>query len=261
MRIATWNLERPKARSLEKNKALQARMRAVDADIWILTETNACVSPGSDYQCVQSKPIDGPEYYAPGENRTTIWSRFPIKRSLETHDPETAVCVELEHAGISMLIYGTILPYHAAGTKYRYRHEGTVVVGRKCWQLHYESIKRHAAEWRQLREEFPAHSLCVGGDLNQNRDGRRWYGTKQGREDLGKALAEANLTCETAGTVESIEGGILNPTVDHICLAGELSTRAATVRGWPPGNTIAGRRLSDHTGVYVDIALNHAGPE
>ena len=41
-----------------------------------LTETNARVSPGSDYQCVQSKHIDGPERDSPGENRTTIWSRL-----------------------------------------------------------------------------------------------------------------------------------------------------------------------------------------
>ena len=131
MRIATWNLERPKPRQLDKIEALQARMRAVDADVWILTETNSCVSPGSEYRCFESPKLTGPERYAIGENRTTIWSRLPMgQEPVETHDPETAVCAEVRHGGSLFLIYGTIIPYHAAGTKYPYRFEGEVVIGR-----------------------------------------------------------------------------------------------------------------------------------
>jgi hypothetical protein len=254
MRIATWNIERPKAQELEKLDAIHERMRLIDADIWILTETNACVSPGPDYQCLQSTPIDGPERYSPGENRTTIWSRFPIRRSLKTHDPETAVCAEVEHAGALVLIYGTIIPYHDAGTRYEYRFEGATVIGKKAWQLHYKSIEHHAEDWQQLREKFPTHSVCVAGDLNQNRDGRRWYGTKEGRKQLGKALADANLTCRTEGEIKPINGGILDPTVDHICVDLDFATRAAAAVGWQPGKTPRGRRLSDHTGVYVDLS-------
>ena len=257
MRIATWNLERPKPRQLEKIEALQARMDAVDADVWILTETNSCVSPGSEYQRLESQPITGPERYAAGENRTTIWSRFPMGREpVKTHDPETAVCAEVRHCGLLFLIYGTIIPYHAAGIRYRYRFEGAEVQGKKAWELHYESIANYAADWRRLRDEFPGHHLVVGGDFNQNRDGRRWYGTEKGRGDLGDALTGAKLNCATEGAIKPMEEGEpLNPTVDHIALDRALVKPAPVVRGWPAGETPGGKRLTDHTGVYVDVTL------
>ena len=257
MRIATWNLERPKPRQLEKVELLQARMRMIDADVWILTETNSCVSPGSEYQRLESRPITGPERYAAGENRTTIWSRLPLgPEPVETHDPETAVCAEIKHGGSLFLIYGTIIPYHAAGTRYPYRFEGEVVVGRKAWELHYVSIANHGADWSRLREKFTGHHLVVAGDFNQNRDGRRWYGTDKGRQDLGEALAGANLACATKGVIEPVkEGDLLNPTVDHICLDRALEERGIVVRGWPAGETPGGKRLTDHIGVYVDVTL------
>jgi hypothetical protein len=257
MRIATWNLERPTDRQPEKIEALKARMLAVDADVWILTETNSCVSPGSEYQCLESRPITGPERYAAGENRTTIWSRLPMgQEPIKTHDPETAVYAEIKHGDSLFLIYGTIIPYQHAGTSYPYRFEGAEVEGKKAWELHYESIGNHAADWRRLRDEFPAHLLVVAGDFNQNRDGRRWYGTKKGRQDLGAALASVNLACATEGVIEPVkEGDLLNPTVDHICLDRAIEERGIVVRGWPAGETPGGKRLTDHTGVYVDVPL------
>lgn len=254
MRIATWNLERPKARSLDKLAAILDRLRSVNADIWILTETNECVSPGTEYHSLRTKPMTSPERYSPGENRTTIWSRYPITQRIKTHDPETAVCAEVEHDGRRILVYGTVLPYHAAGTKYPYRSHGETVVGKKAWQLHYEAIQNHGREWQRLLQEYPAHSLCVAGDLNQNRDCRRWYGTNHGREQLGLALAGTNLVCVTESPLESAEGEVLQPTVDHICLDRGLSGKITSIRGWAPGATPGGRRVSDHNGVYVDVA-------
>ena len=40
LRIATWNLQRPRADQSEKISVLKSRMREVDADIWILTDLN-----------------------------------------------------------------------------------------------------------------------------------------------------------------------------------------------------------------------------
>jgi endonuclease/exonuclease/phosphatase family metal-dependent hydrolase len=253
MRIATWNLERPEAQSQEKLAAIQQQLRLINADIWVLTETNSCVSPGDDYQCLESPPLSSLGRYSPGENRTTIWSRFPITRCIPAHDPETAVCAELDHGGTPLLVYGTIIPYGAAGINYRYRYNGETVVGKKAWQLHYESIQAHGARWKELRREYPAHSLCVAGDLNQNRDGRRWYGTKHGREQLGPALAGANLVCVSARPLKSAEGDVLQPTVDHICLDHNLTARITSVRGWAPGAMPDGCPVSDHRGVYVDV--------
>ena len=257
MRIATWNLERPKPRQFEKIETLQARMRTIDADVWILTETNSCVSPGSEYRCVESRPITGPERYAAGENRTTIWSRLPMgQEPVETHDPETAVCAEINYGGASFLIYGTIIPYQLAGTRYPYRFEGAQVEGKKGWELHYQSIANHGADWCRLRKKFPGHYLVVAGDFNHNRDGRTWYGTEKGRNDLGVAIADADLACATAGAIEPIEKGErFDPVIDHICLDLELALRVSAVQGWLPGRPERGKPYSDHTGVYVDVAL------
>ena len=232
-------------------------MSAIAADVWILTETNSCVSPGSEYQCLKSLPITGPERYASGENRTTIWSRLPMGlKPVRTHDPETSVCAEIKHGELLFLIYGTIIPYHAAGTRYPYRFEGAEVQGKKAWELHYDSIANQEADWLRLRKKFPGHHLVVAGDMNQNRDGRRWYGTEKGRRDLGDALAGVNLDCTTEGEIEPMEEGErLNPTVDHICLDRVLAEQVTAVRGWPAGETEDGKRLTDHTGVYVDVAL------
>jgi len=44
-RIATWNLERPKLNGWKKNPLIQEKINEIDADIWILTETNASIAP------------------------------------------------------------------------------------------------------------------------------------------------------------------------------------------------------------------------
>mgnify|MGYP000499977200 FL=1 len=44
LRIATWNLERPSLRGHTRNPRLLARLRATDADLWVLTETNRAIA-------------------------------------------------------------------------------------------------------------------------------------------------------------------------------------------------------------------------
>lgn len=38
MRPATWNLERPRRGSVRRLPGLRARIAAIDADVWVLTE-------------------------------------------------------------------------------------------------------------------------------------------------------------------------------------------------------------------------------
>lgn len=64
------------------------------------------------------------------------------------------------------------------------------------------------------------------------------------------------MTCVTEGRIEPIENvDLLNPSVDHICLDRELATWVTAVRGLSVGETLEGKRLNDHTGVVVDVAL------
>lgn len=70
LRIATWNIERPRTGRSEKINALVARMKSVDADIWILTETQEDVSPGSEFKCVATTRIGNPLTHSPGQSRS-----------------------------------------------------------------------------------------------------------------------------------------------------------------------------------------------
>lgn len=40
MRIATWNLERPKRRQVAKCDQVREWLRRIDADVWVLTEAH-----------------------------------------------------------------------------------------------------------------------------------------------------------------------------------------------------------------------------
>jgi hypothetical protein len=56
VRIATWNLERPSLRSWKRLPRQRTRMAEIDADIWILTETRASISPAEGYHGLHSPP-------------------------------------------------------------------------------------------------------------------------------------------------------------------------------------------------------------
>ena len=160
----TW---RGQARhELDRPRRILDIIQKVDADIWILTETNEIVVPGSDYHAVASTPVDG--LHRSGENWTTIWSRFPVTGVIPTHAPEIAVCVEIDSPAGPLIVYGTVLPYHA---------DRVASDGYRGWQSHYESIPRHGADWRKIRQDYPTHVICVAGDFNQSRDERRWHPT------------------------------------------------------------------------------------
>jgi len=49
MRIATWNVERPKPRGWKIAPAQLRRMAEVDADVWVLTETHVDHQPSREH--------------------------------------------------------------------------------------------------------------------------------------------------------------------------------------------------------------------
>jgi hypothetical protein len=82
MKIATWNLERPNDSSKSRNTNIIEELNEVDADILILTETNTIINPGSAYTpfATTSLKLLNQPYYKKGENRTTIWSKYPAEQ-------------------------------------------------------------------------------------------------------------------------------------------------------------------------------------
>ncbi|NEX63345.1 endonuclease/exonuclease/phosphatase family protein [Noviherbaspirillum galbum] len=240
LRIATWNLNRPKLGSTEKNKMRSEVIQKWDADIWILTETSDAIQlPGFSFAASDK----GCSSYAAGESSATIWSRFPIRRVLQTFDATSSVCAEIHSDIGQLLVYGTIITYAND------RGDGT----KKRWEEHRRAIQAQALDWVKLRRNFPQHQLIVAGDFNQSRDGSGWYEDTTSVKLLTEALKEASLACVTEEDFR--QKGLLKSraTIDHICLSESLQVVPESLRAWE-GYTEGGNKLSDHNGVCIDIA-------
>lgn len=235
MRIATWNLERPKPRSWKKRPAIEAQIKKIKADIWVLTETHECIRPEGAVDVASSKPVAN--LYDNGETRTTIWSRWSIRKCLTTHNPERAVCVEIKADEADWIVYGTVMPYLRYGGK-----------------VHDESIEQHVKDWVRLTQEYPGHRIVVAGDFNESLDPRMdryHYGTANGRRLLRQGLTEAGLNCVTQTVDIEVPLG-KKANIDHICLDRISTSRTQPVETWEPISD-DGVVLSDHIGLFVDV--------
>ena len=224
MRIATWNIDRPSQNGLMRNGKILEQIRKVDADIWVLTETNASIvpearksDPFAGYIGLASRP-EGPK--VPGQNKTTIWSRYGIKRAIQTYDPDTAVCAEIETPLGLMLVYGTIITYWGDTDKQF----------RRPWLMHQDEIRRHKEDWAKIFPKLPNHMLCVAGDFNQNWDGTKWFTDAKMNDDsvamLRDHLAAHSLACVTTRDIRNdYSPKIRRANVDHICLSETVAKR------------------------------------
>lgn len=237
-RMATWNLERPKQNGWIKNQRRLDQILDIDADVWVLTETNAAIALGRDYESAASC---APEYYEAGENLATIWSRWKIWSCIPTFDPTYAVCAEVDSPFGAMLVYGTVIPY---------ANEKGISGTAKRWEEHRHSIRQHHQDWLRIQKQYPNHLLCVAGDFNQSRDGSGWYEEKESVGLLSAALDDLSLDCVTEENM--MERGLSRATVDHICLSKRLVPHLVNVGAWE-GTTLEKGKMSDHNGVFVDM--------
>lgn len=235
IRIATWNVERPKKmgyKAQEKNSVIIQKLNEIKAHIWILTETNTIIKPEGDYH---DAATPHPSHHDDGENRTTIWSCWPVKRRLNTFEATTAVCREIETLAGALLVYGTIITYHG--------DKGPTGQSR-VWEEHYKSIENHQLDWARLNQEGMA--LCVAGDFNETLKGRMWYGTKEGRKLLQEALDRNNLV--------SITAQLDTYCIDHICLSQNWAKYVCDKGFWSaPTYPNLKKQVSDHKGFWVDL--------
>lgn len=109
LRIATWNVAYGLGST--SNARRRAVIDAVDADIWVLTETHDGLGPGDavDVAHAAQRPMTHDNVVL-GSRWVSIWSRWPIAERLELTDPErTAACV-IDRGGQPLIVYGTVLP-------------------------------------------------------------------------------------------------------------------------------------------------------
>lgn len=112
MKILSWNLERPKKNQLAKINQIQNLIKNENADIIIMTETNRCIDFGQEYFALHTDSLPSfhdNQNYSEGENRVSIYSKFPFKNQISTYDSFTSVCGSLETNFGELVIYGSII--------------------------------------------------------------------------------------------------------------------------------------------------------
>ena len=170
---------RPNSKTLERNKLFFDTLNQIDPDIIILTETNSIIDFGEKYFSVSTtllpKLVD--KYtYKPGENRVTIFSKFPFIRQIQTADSYTSVCAETMTPFGQLIIYGTIIGYLGG-----------------LLEPFESDLKKQTLDLTQIAKKG---NICFCGDLNIAFSGRAYPNKPivKNVSDLFDKLALTNLT-------------------------------------------------------------------
>jgi exonuclease III len=219
MRIATWNVERLKHRS-QLNEITEI-LDGLDADVLVLTETDSRIAL-KNYTCSISTPplVEiASAFYKPTENRTTIWSKFPVNRQFETYDRYTRLCVELQTTIGPLRVYGTIIGIYG-NRKPPFKKD----------------LSEQIMDFNRLAGE---DNLCVLGDMNIS-FADSYYHTEFGRSELDKSFSDNHLKLLTRDVAECI---------DHIAISQQfVQNHNCRITEWN-----LDKRLSDHKGIMVSL--------
>ena len=231
--IATWNLDRPNRSTEVKNGRIFAEIEKVDADIWVLTETNSCISPGKNYVSFATSPLFGTafprgEKYERGENRVTIWVRRTWKAELRPQycDSHSSICVAIATSLGDLNVYGTLIGiYGLGGAEFD------------------EGLDVQINDWRRLQG---LGHLCIVGDFNIFLEDSTSY-SKSARQKVHEVFDQLNVQAPTQN--------ILN-NVDHIAFSKSfLSSDVPSPSTWNEGQggKPPDKKISDHMGVCLTL--------
>jgi len=244
MKIATWNLERVAPETPQADRQREW-LQQINADIWVLTETDQAISPGPAYRSIASAQPDRPARQS--ERWVQIWVRQGTVRPIATADPARTACAAVQwQNGQNYLIYGTVLPW-LESTWRTYDSRDAFAA----------ALQLQQADWQRLMDSHPQVPLVVAGDFNQDLSDLPYYGSRRNKQALRRALAESQLDCLTDGDhdpVRRVTGG-QHANIDHICGSGGRGVKLLESFAWPP-QLNALRGVSDHFGVGVTVELS-----
>lgn len=242
-RIATWNIDHARARSRDADRI--AIIDSADADVLILTETSDRVRPtAGGFRAAHSAPRP---HCPPAERWVSIWTRVPIRKHVDTIDPLRTVAVVLGSDDHELLVYGTVLPWHAdvgdARAQPAPRH----------WAEHRRVVAEQSSEWKALHDQMPGTPLIVAGDWNT--DLLAGSGTTPRPYGLSREVRLIEETM-TALRLDVPTRGVADPCPQRSFLIEHVAV--------PSGNTAVttlapvsrrGAALSDHPLVAVDVSF------
>jgi len=202
VRIATWNLQRPRPQAFSRNGARAQVLRSIAADLYVLTETSAAIV--LDGYAVASAPTI-PGYHRDKESVVSICTRWPLLASIDTGDAELTICREVQSPYGRMIFYGVVIPY----AHYRGK-EGTS----QMWVEHRKTVQILRRDLLRIRAQYPRHNMVLAGDFNQTRADTSRYADNESVEFLTSTLVECEMACVT--DAKKFLSGTSRVTVDHI---------------------------------------------
>jgi exonuclease III len=234
MKIATWNLESINRLTPRREDEFHRTMKKIEADVWVLTETWTDFKPLPGYELVaqSSEARD----LNPERRWVSIWARSSLTYEQRTiqRQPDRMACCRIEQPGQrDMVVVGTVLPWPSD----------------KLWPGatgFCNALADQASDWRRLQETNDTSSFLVAGDFNQAIPYQPWYGSKQ----AAKALQVQDLVCLTPGN-DPLTG---KPRIDHFCVKSD-GPRTPVLRHVDTWEIplLAGKPITDHSGVYIDL--------
>lgn len=243
MILANWNLNH--ATESWRQAAIRSKLKDINADIFVLTETRDSISPGQAFTCAASSTRS--KTLKEGESWVEIWSRMPVvKKQLPTTDSEFSAAATISLPdGTPLVVFGTVLPWR--GYKWKdHPSSGSVA---------YEAaLGVQRRDWQRLERE-EGGSLCVVGDFNQDLSHKHFYWSRRGYELLHATLDKCRLIATTGDPIDPVRKltNGAEACIDHICVSQIIAGRQVGVsHSWSP--EIDGTVLSDHPGVWIELA-------
>jgi len=231
LKIATWNVERPNlttTREKERANAINAELKNHPADIFILTETNECISPENIDHVLHTEPLEkesGGSYYKEGERRVSIWSKYPIIERLKVKNRLTTTCAVLQTPVGNLAVFGAIIGIHGIRDEFDTDLQGQM-----------EDLRRFAEA---------GYNICYSGDFNLSFCDS-YYTKKSARSQLSDLFSTLRMKNLTADIPENIDHIVISEAF-HPISSFETECWNQERRKTRP------IELSDHKGVAVTL--------
>jgi hypothetical protein len=226
-----------------RREAIPCTLRDIDADVWVLTETQDSVSPGSAFRCI-ARSDRSPEHDC-DESWVSIWSRLPLIAVQVSNDPvfSASATVALP-SGMPLTIFGTVLPWR--GRTWRGLQSADAAAFEAALDLQQK-------DWRKFTSATQG-ALCVAGDFNQDLSETPYYWSRQAYGALNRTLEACDLVATTAGEADPVRAltSQNEACVDHICVSRRFApSQMGHVHACKPVKD--GRALSDHPCIWLNV--------
>ena len=213
---------RPNSKSVSRNTIYTDILSRTDPDIIILTETNSIINFGNKYFEASTTPLpklhDGYPYKA-GENRVTIFSKYPFTRQFETADSYSSICVEILTPFGQLIIYGTIIGF-LGGIKDPFAND----------------LENQMADLSKIAK---VGNICFAGDLNISFSGYP-YPSHMIRKSITDVFDSLSLINLTAHVEDSVIHGVFSKSF--------LENKKRVVT-----NTSFDKKITDHNLINISI--------